>query len=230
MREKQGWIRVSADASTRTGNPPVAGGLSRACAPCIAAPGRALMAMSLREEVRVVHSSIIASAGRYNPVSRLLHWAVAVLVLVVFPFGAVIKFVKDDVKLTFFAIHESLGFLILWLMLARILVRWLAPPPPEPPMPAIFGKAAALVHGGLYLALVLQPIFGFLATNAYGFPLKLFGLIDVWSPIGKSDWAPVFKSVHIGLGWAILVLFALHMAGVVFHHVVRRDATLYRML
>ena len=38
------------------------------------------------------------------------------------------------------------------LMLARILVRWLAPPPPEPPMPAIFGKAAALVHGGLYLA------------------------------------------------------------------------------
>jgi cytochrome b561 len=179
----------------------------------------------------MVHSSSVASAGRYNPVARLLHWLVAVLVLVVFPFGAVIKFVKDDVKLTFFAIHESLGFLILWLMLLRILIRWLAPPPPEPPMPAIFTRTAAVVHAGLYLVLVLQPLFGFLTTNAYGFPLKLFGVIDVWSPIGKNDTlAPIFKSVHIGLGWALLVLFLLHIGGVVFHHVIRRDATLYRML
>jgi cytochrome b561 len=141
----------------------------------------------------------------------------------------VIKFVKEDVKLTFYMLHESFGFLILWLMLLRVLVRWLAPPPPSPPMPAIFERTATVVHVLLYVVLILQPIFGFLATNAFGFPLKLFGLVDVWSPIGKSDWAPALMSVHVALGWALLVLFALHMGGVLFHHVVRRDPTLYRM-
>ena len=74
-------------------------------------------------------------------ISLMILTNVAVLVLVVFPFGAVIKFVKEDVKLTFYMLHESFGFLILWLMLARILVRWLAPPPPSPPMPAIFERS-----------------------------------------------------------------------------------------
>jgi cytochrome b561 len=96
-------------------------------------------------------------------------------------------------------------------------------------MPAIFERTATVVHALLYAVLILQPIFGFLATNAFGFPLKLFGVIDVWSPIGKSAWAPTLMSVHVALGWALLVLFALHMGGVLFHHVVRRDPTLYRM-
>lgn len=178
----------------------------------------------------MVHPSIIAAAGRYNPVSQFLHWAIAVLVLVVFPLGAVIKFVKDDVKLTFFAMHESLGFLILWLMLLRLAVRLIFPPPPEQPMPAVFRLAAEIVHGLLYVTLIVQPILGFLTTNAYGFPLLWFGEVQVWSPIGKSPTlAPLLKSAHIATGWAILVLFVLHMGGVVFHHVIRRDATLYRM-
>ncbi|HUG60510.1 MAG TPA: cytochrome b/b6 domain-containing protein, partial [Methylomirabilota bacterium] len=149
----------------------------------------------------------------------------------VLPFGAVIKFVKDDVKLTFYMIHESFGFLILWLMLARLTVRLLAPPPPKPPMPAILARTATAVHWALYAALIAQPIIGFLTTNAFGFPLDWFYLVEVWSPVGKNDTLGLLlKSVHITLGYTILVLFALHIGGVLFHHVLRRDATLYRMI
>lgn len=97
-------------------------------------------------------------------------------------------------------------------------------------MPAIFRFAAGIVHVLLYVTLIVQPILGFLTTNAYGFPLVWFGQFQVWSPIGENPTlAPLLKSAHIATGWAILVLFVLHMAGVVFHHVIRRDATLYRM-
>lgn len=179
----------------------------------------------------MAHPSLIAAVERYNPAARLLHWAVALLVLVVFPFGAVIKFVKDDVKLTFYMIHESLGFLILWLMLARLAVRLVLRPPAEPPMPAIFARTAATVHVALYVALIVQPIAGFLATNAHGFPFAWFGLVEIWSPIAKSPTiAPLFSSIHVIGGYAILLLFLLHMGGVLFHHVIRRDTTLYRML
>ena len=173
----------------------------------------------------------IADVRRYSVPGRLLHWIVAVLVLVVLPLGAVIKFIEEDVKLTFYMIHESLGFLILWVMLVRLAVRLRKGSPPPVPMPAWEHRLAETVHWSLYGALLLQPVFGFLATNAFGFPLSWFGIVPVWSPIGKSpDLAPILMGVHVFLGYSILVLFLLHMAGVVHHHVLRRDATLYRML
>ncbi|MCE7027397.1 cytochrome b [Jiella avicenniae] len=174
--------------------------------------------------------SHVADAARYRPAARVLHWLVALLVLVVWPVGFVIHFVKDEAKTGFYVVHESFGFLILWLMLARLAVRLVFPPPPEVEMPLLQRRVAVLVHWLLYAALVLQPIFGFLSTNAFGFPLDWFGLVTVWSPIGKSDLAPSLMSVHVFLGWSILVLFCLHFAGVLHHHVIRRDATLHRML
>ena len=167
----------------------------------------------------------------YPVASRLMHWAVAVLVLAVWPLGAMISVVKDDAKTGFYFFHESLGFLILWLMLARMALRLLYPPPPHPPMPVWQARIANLVHGLLYVVLIVQPIVGFLATNAFGFPLDWFGLGTVWSPIGKSDdLAPILMQVHEILAWSILALFVLHMGGVLHHHILRRDATLHRMI
>ena len=36
--------------------------------------------------------------------------------------------------------------------------------------------------------------------------------------------------VHEILAWSILALFVLHMGGVLHHHILRRDATLHRMI
>ena len=59
------------------------------------------------------------------------------------------------------------------------------------------------MHGLLYVTLIVQPILGFLTTNAYGFPLLWFGEVQVWSPIGKNPTlAPLLKSAHIATGWA----------------------------
>ncbi|MBO0903050.1 cytochrome b [Jiella sonneratiae] len=167
---------------------------------------------------------------RHRPALRALHWLVALLVLLVWPVGFVIGFVKDEAKTGFYFVHESFGFLILWVMLARLALRLVFPPPAEPAMPLWQKRLAASVHWLLYAALILQPVFGFLATNAFGFPLDWFGLVTVWSPLGKSDVAPVLMRVHVFLGWSIVVLFCLHLAGVLHHHLLRRDDTLYRML
>ncbi|MYZ49688.1 cytochrome b [Propylenella binzhouense] len=175
-------------------------------------------------------TSALDAAPRYSAAGRVLHWLVVLFVLVVLPFGAVIKFVKEDVKLTFYMIHESLGFLVLWIMLARLAVRLVKKPPPPLPMPAWEHRLAATVHWALYAALILMPITGFLATNAFGFPLRWFNLVPIPSPIGKSDAAPYIMAVHVTLAYTILVLIGLHLLGVLQHHILRRDGTLYRML
>lgn len=178
---------------------------------------------------------MMVSDGRYTgPVYsatlRLLHWIVAALVFVTWPLGLMLGFVREDVKLDFYLVHESLGFLILWIMLLRVGVR-LSGSTPAIDGPRLLRCAAGTVHAFLYLFLVVMPVSGFLATNAHGFPLKWFGLIDVWSPIGKSpDIAPILSAIHEWSAWIILGLVALHLAAAVFHHVIRKDATLYRIL
>ncbi|TPP04634.1 cytochrome b [Rhizobium glycinendophyticum] len=170
------------------------------------------------------------SSGRYRPALRILHWIVAALVFLTWPLGLMIGFAKDEVKLDFYLVHESLGFLVLWIMLLRVGFR-LTKPAPSRPAPPIERLAAGSVHGLLYLFLVLMPVSGFLATNAHGFPLKWFGLVTIWSPIGKSpDIAWTLSSIHEWSAWILLTLVALHIGAALFHHVVRRDETLYRIL
>ncbi|MDQ0420777.1 cytochrome b561 [Peteryoungia aggregata LMG 23059] len=167
---------------------------------------------------------------RYAGRLRILHWVIAVLVLATWPLGLMIGFVKDDVKLDFYLVHESLGFLVLWLMLVRIGAR-LTSQAPRVEAPVAEKAAAHAVHGLLYVFLIVMPVSGFLATNAHGFPLNWFGLVTVWSPIGKApDIAFTLSAIHAWSAWILLALFALHFAAVVFHHVIRRDATLYRIL
>ena len=173
----------------------------------------------------------VPETRRYPAALRALHWLIALLVLVVWPFGMVIQFVKDEAKTGFYFVHESFGFLVLWLMLAFLAIRLIRRPPPRPPMPAWQERLAKVVHTLLYVVLIAQPVFGFLATNAFGFPLQWFGAVTVWSPVGKAPGlAPILMGVHVFLGWSVLVLFVLHFGGALYHHVVRRDPTLQRML
>lgn len=167
---------------------------------------------------------------RYPAISRILHWIIAALVLATWPLGFVIEFIKKDWSMTFYMLHEGLGFLVLWLMLVRVGNKLLSTSPVSD-APKIEKVAANTVHGLLYVFLIVMPVSGFLATNAHGFPLKWFGLIDIWSPIGKSpEIADSISAVHTFSAWALLVLFALHIGAVVMHHVIRRDNTLYRIL
>lgn len=166
----------------------------------------------------------------YPAVSRILHWIVAVLVLATWPLGLMIGFVKKEVSLDFYLLHESFGFLALWLMLLRVGAKLIAGAPPIEGS-ALERKAAHAVHGLLYLFLIIMPVSGFLATNAHGFPLSWFGVVPIWSPIGKTpEIAWTLSGIHYWSAWILFGLFLLHMGAVLLHHVIRRDNTLYRMI
>ena len=167
---------------------------------------------------------------RYPATSRILHWAIAALVLATWPLGFVIHLVKGDSQPLFYALHEGFGFVVIWLMLIRVGNKILTRSP-QTEGPRLEAIAAHTVHGLLYVFLIIQPVSGFLATNAHGFPLKWFGLVTIWSPIGKSpDIAWTLSAIHTWSGWILLGLFALHIGAVLMHHVIKRDETLYRIL
>lgn len=175
-------------------------------------------------------SEAVIRVERYPATSRILHWIVAALVLATWPLGFFIQFTKKEVSLDFYMVHESFGFLVLWLMLLRVGNRLIAKAP-DPQGPAIERFAASAVHGLLYVFLIVMPVSGFLATNAHGFPLVWFGLVPVWSPLDKApDIAWTLSAIHGWSAWILLLLFALHIGAVLLHHVIKRDNTLYRIL
>ncbi|MEO1113159.1 MAG: cytochrome b [Pseudomonadota bacterium] len=178
----------------------------------------------------VQSGDVTISTPRYGSAARLLHWAVAVLVLLTWPLGLMIGFAKKDVVSAFYLLHESFGFVILWLMLLRVGNKLLSKAPPHEG-PAVERVAASTVHGLLYAFLIIMPVSGFLATNAHGFPLNWFGIVQVWSPIGKSpDIAWTLSAIHEWSAWILLALFALHIGAVLFHHMLKKDQTLYKIL
>ncbi|WP_244426458.1 cytochrome b [Rhizobium sp. PDO1-076] len=178
----------------------------------------------------VCPSDAINSVHRYAATSRIIHWVVAALVLVTWPLGLVIQFTRNEVSLGFYMLHESFGFLLLWLMLLRVGNKMIAKTPHHEGS-AFERFAASTVHGLLYLLLIVMPVSGFLAISAHGFPLVWFGLVPIWGPLDKSpDIAGILSMVHTWSAWVVLLLFALHIGAVLLHHVIKRDNTLYRIL
>ena len=175
-------------------------------------------------------------AGQYGAIAKLFHWVTLGLMLMALPLGFVIQHVKDASKMGFYALHESVGLTILFVALARLAWRWLSPPPSLPnDMPKLFRAASAAVHHSLYALLILQPLLGFMATNAWGFPMRgataYLGFIEF--PKFMEAWkglAKILSLLHSIGGWLLVVLIALHIAGALFHHAIRRDGTLMRMI
>lgn len=172
-------------------------------------------------------------AGRYSAPARFFHWAVAFLMLIVWPAGLIIdKFYEVEwAKTLLYFIHENLGVVIWLLVLARLAWRWMNPPPPLPAeMPGWMRAAAHATHVALYVFLIAQPIGGFIATNAWGFPLDFFGLIPLPDPVGNNEeLAKLVQFGHWVSGVALLVIIIVHVAAALFHLVVKKDGVFQRM-
>lgn len=174
--------------------------------------------------------------GQYSTLAKWFHWLTVPLLFAALASGLVIRFMKDDAKMPFYALHESLGLLILGLALARLAWRGFSPPPALPDhLPRPMRLAAGAVHHALYAALIAQPLLGFLTTNAYGFPLQgetaFLGFIDLPRFMEAAPGlAHVLHWGHSLIGWVFPLLLAAHIGGAIFHHAIRRDGTLLRML
>ena len=196
------------------------------------APGA--MAMSAAEPIR--GQDTLHPDGQYSALAKWFHWTTVPLLFLALATGLVIRFMKDDAKMGFYALHESAGLLILFIAIARLAWRGFSAPPALPDhIPASIRRAANFVHHGLYAALVIQPLLGFFTTNAYGFPMRgataFLGFIDMPKFMEANETlAFVLHWGHSLIGWALPLLLVAHIGGAVYHHALRKDGTLLRML
>jgi len=174
-------------------------------------------------------------AYRYPPTARWLHWLTAVLVLTMIVLGVWVVYFEpkdESFKFLIYDIHESTGVVLFVLVLLRLLRRLGNPPAPLPRnVPKLFRFAAHANHALLYVVLLVQPVIGFLTTNAWGFPLQWARLVPIPSPLGKDEMlAPILSDLHFYGGALLVLLIGAHLSGAFYHGVIRRDGVVQRML
>jgi cytochrome b561 len=170
----------------------------------------------------------------YTPLARLLHWVTAALVLVMIPMGFImVEVLKSGALQNFlFALHESLGITLMAIVYIRLAHRATHRPGPLPrEIPAFYRRAGHSVHWLLYALLAVQPIVGWIGASAYGAPVHFFWLIEL-PPIWRQDrgFSDQILWVHTGIGIALALLICAHVGAGLFHHFIRRDRVLIRML
>jgi cytochrome b561 len=87
------------------------------------------------------------------------------------------------------------------------------------------------VYAAIYLLLFVQPILGWMTSTAFGFPVVYLGIVPLPNIVAEDrERAERLAEIHELVAFALLGLIVVHVAGVLFHHLIRRDAILARML
>lgn len=167
-------------------------------------------------------------------VSKLLHWLVVVLILVM----AVVGLVMEDLPRTpkyfwVYTAHKSTGITILALVFLRLGWRLYAGAPrPVAGTPAWQHRIAVATHVMLYAVLIAMPLSGWLYDSASGLrPFRWFGLFDMPKLVPPDEsLSDLARNAHEWIFWGIVALVGVHAGAALYHHLFLRDVTLLRML
>ena len=174
-----------------------------------------------------------ATVPAYTLTARVLHWIMAALVLTMVPLGIVIaNEAGGALQERLYDLHKSIGALLIPVVIVRLIYRVMNPPLPLPAdIPAIQQFAAHATHWALYALLLVQPLVGWIGTSAYPAPVPVFGWFElprIW--LENRAFSNQMMALHGWLGFAIAFFAAIHIAGALQHHFVRRDRVLMRMI
>ncbi len=173
---------------------------------------------------------------RYGAIAIVLHWSMALLMIGLVALGLYMAALPDagfnTKKITLILYHKEFGLLALALFALRLSWRVtqvlpkLAEHLPEWQM-----VTARFVHLCFYGLMFALPMTGWLMSSAAGIPVSFFGLFVLPDFIQHNDYLFArFIDIHKWLGYALILLIAVHMGAALRHHLVFKDDTLRRML
>jgi cytochrome b561 len=172
-----------------------------------------------------------AARASYDAVSQKLHWFMAALIAAAFVLGLTIDAFPKDWKHVALETHKAAGIAALLLLLVRFGWRLTHRMPASGESPAVLALAARAGHAALYLLMLAVPVIGLIYAirRGQGFDFGLFTLPPLQAPEPRALTRPI-RERHEWAAYALIALACLHALAALWHHFVRRDDTLRRML
>lgn len=176
------------------------------------------------------------SPAIYSPAARFFHWLTFGFLIVMIPVGVIMadrgeRNIWDGTTNALYSGHKLAGFVLLFILIARLGYRLIkGAPPPEPTIEPWQRTVSAINHWGLYIVLFAMALTGWLGTSLFP-ALEIFGLFKL--PALASPDQEASKRVldlHGLLAFGLIALTAMHVGAALYHHFVRKDGVLRRML
>lgn len=174
-------------------------------------------------------------------VAIVLHWAIAVSIVLNLYLGWKMNRLPLMEKFVTFQLHKSVGITILVLSLIRLAWRLAHRPPPYPlSMSRTERILAGSTHWIFYILMVATPLAGWIvvSASALNLPTLLFQRI----PFPHIAWVhdlPIATrrtvennvgELHIWLAYSFAALIVLHILAAMKHRFLQRDGVLSRMI
>lgn len=172
----------------------------------------------------------------YSPVARMLHWLTVVLIAVMVPVGLVMtsraeKNIWDGLTNNLYSGHKLAGIVVLGIVVIRLLYRLVhGAPADEPTLATVHRIASHATHWAIYALLLAIPMLGWLGVSLYP-ALDVFGVLKLPALVAPNQ--PASSTVfmwHKLAAFALVGLVGMHIAAAIYHHFIRGDGVLIRML
>lgn len=177
------------------------------------------------------------SANSFGLVAIIFHWTIALLFIGQLALGYLMSGDDVDPTLQFnlFQYHKSIGFVVLALAIPRFLWSILSKKPQPPRSTGRVSQIGArAAHAGLLCLTVAVPLAGWAvaSTSTLRIPSYVFDMIVVPGlPLEISDASEaLWTTVHETLAYLAAAIVVLHVAAALWHHLIRRDFILMRMI
>lgn len=169
---------------------------------------------------------------QYGLTAKWLHWLVAILLLPVMAAAAQFAFVAPADRAEAIPVHASVGLIIVALTLVRLAWRRAVPPPPLPTGPsALPQRGARIGHFLLYALILYQGLVGIWMAALSPVAIRFFNGFNLSALAPASEGALVLlRKLHFAGAASLALAITAHITAALWHHFVRRDDVLIRML
>lgn len=174
----------------------------------------------------------LTDAPGYGVVAKVLHWLIFLLLAAQYAIGSIMPHIgRKTLDEGWVAWHLSVGATILFFIVIRLAWRSLHPVPQLPTLARWERVLSGFIHWALYLLVLAMTLLGWAAANSRGWDVKLFGVVKLpaVAPNG-SRWGHEAGDIHSTLVYVLLAFILLHVAGTLYHHFVKHDRIVARML
>lgn len=168
----------------------------------------------------------------YSPISKVLHWAIVLLLAAEFLLAWTMPEVRSGDPETIVSFHMSIGLIILALAVVRFCWRLYVQPPPYPAsMPDWQSRASLVTHYAMYFLLVLVPFLGWSYASYEGWDILLFGFLPLPLIVTPGSGIGMFLGESHGF-FATLLFFMVifHVAAALYHKFFLRDGVFESMM
>ncbi len=169
----------------------------------------------------------------YGKMSITLHWLMSVMVIGMVAAGFIMEAMsKGDAKDLMIGLHVSTGVLVLLLALFRWY--WVLSNKKLNPVAGVTKLEKAMGHAAkwlLMLAIIGMPLSGMLMMMLHGKGVSVYGLFEIPAMFAENkSIGRLFGKLHELGAYAISAVIGLHILGALYHHRIKKDDTLNRML